>query len=59
MRSEAIKLIGDDVCTEKAPFLFSHKDGGKEIRPAAMAYIPNLWEKIEQMLERNDDDDRQ
>ena len=42
-------LIGDDVCAEKAPFLFSHKDGGEEIRPAAMAYIPNLWEKIEQI----------
>ena len=49
MRSKAIKLIGDYVCAEKAPFSFSHEDGGEEIRQAAMAYIPNLWEKIEQI----------
>ena len=58
MRKEAEDLIGDDVCAEKVPFSFSHKDGGEEIKPAAMAYIPNLWEKIQQMLERNDDDDK-
>ena len=35
MRNECNELIGD---AEKAPFSFSHKDGGEEIRPAAMAY---------------------
>ena len=39
------------MCAEAVPFSFSHSDGGEEIKPAAMAYIPNLWETIEQMLE--------
>lgn len=58
MRKEADDLIGDDVCAEAVPFSFSHKDGREEIKPAAMANIPNLWETIERMLERNNDDDK-
>ena len=56
MRNEAKELIGECVCSEMVPFSFSHKDGGEEIKPAAMAYIPNLWEKIEDLLERNNDE---
>ena len=58
MRNEAKELIDDDICSEMVPFSFSHKDGGEEIKPAAMAYIPNLWKKIEDVLERNNDDHR-
>ena len=56
MRQEARELVGDDVCAERVPFSFSHKDGGEIIKPAAMAYIPDLWAKIQDLLENNDDD---
>ena len=58
MRSEAKELIGDNICAEMVPFSFNHKDGGEEIRPAPMAYIPNLWEKIEDLLEQNNDNNK-
>ena len=37
--------------------LLIHSQGWRrgEIKPAAMAYIPNLWEKITDILERNND----
>lgn len=55
MRQEAKELVGEDVCSELVPFSFNHKDGGEVIKPAAMAYISNLWEKIQGLLEANDD----
>ena len=57
MSNEAKELVADNIlCAEMVPFSFSHKDGGEEIKPAAMAYIPDLWDKITDMLERNNDD---
>ena len=58
MRSEANELVGDNICAEMVPFSFSHKDGGEEIKPAAMAYIPNLWERIKDLLEQNNDNSK-
>ena len=58
MRQEAVQLVGDDVMSELVPFSFSHKDGGEVIKAAAMAYIPNLWAKIQDLLEANDDSNR-
>ena len=55
MRQEARELVGDEVSAELVQFSFSHKDGGEVIKPAAMAYIPNVWEKIKDLLEKNDD----
>ena len=55
MRSEAKELVGDNIRAEMVPFSFTHKDGGEEIESAAMAYIPNLWEKIKDLLEQNND----
>ena len=55
MRREARELVGDEVCAELVPFSFSHKDGGEVIKPAAMAYIPDVWAKIQDLLENNDD----
>ena len=43
MRQEAKEIVGDDICSESVSFSFSHKDGGEIIKPAAMAYISNLW----------------
>lgn len=59
MRSEAKELVDDDsICTEVVPFSFKHKDGGEEIKPAAVAYIPDLWEKIERIIEQNNDNNK-
>lgn len=55
MRQE---IVGDDVCSESVPFSFNHKDGGEIIKPAAMAYISNLCEKIQGLLESNDDNNK-
>ena len=56
MRNEAKELIGDNINAELVPFSFTHKDGGEEIKPSPMAYVPNLWEKIQCLLEQNQDD---
>jgi len=58
MRSEAAELVGDNLCAEKAPFSFSHQDGGEYIKDAAFAYIPHLWEKIQDLMNQNSDDQR-
>lgn len=58
MRQEAKEIVGNDVCSESVPFSFSHKDGGEIIKPAAMAYKSNLWEKIQGLLESNDDNNK-
>ena len=56
IRNEAKELIGDNMNAELVPFPFTHKDGGEEIKPSPMAYVPNLWEKIQCLLEQNQDD---
>ena len=48
----AKELIGDDILAEMVPFSFGHKDKGEEIKTA---YIPNLWEKIEDPPEWKND----
>ena len=58
MRKEAAALVGDNLAAELVPFSFPHKDGGEVIHNAPYAYIPNLWEKIEDLLEQNSDDSR-
>ena len=44
MRKEATALVGQDLVAELVPFTFPQKSGGEEIKPAALAYIPNLWD---------------
>ena len=58
MRKEATALVGHDLVAELVPFTFPQKSGGEEIKPAALAYIPNLWDKIEDLLQQNDDTER-
>ena len=58
MRKEASDLVGDNLEAELAPMSFTHKDGGEVIRDAPLAYVPNLWEKIQDLLEQNSDNKR-
>ena len=58
MRKEATALLGNDLIAESVPFSFPQKDGGEEIKPAALVYVPNLWRKIEDLLEQNEDRER-
>lgn len=55
-----MELVGDNICAEIVPFSFIHKDGGEEIKPAAIAYmhILSLWERIKDLLEQNSDDNK-
>ena len=55
MRQEAADLIGDDIKAEMVPFSFTHKDGGDLVKPAPMAYIPDIWQKVQDLLDQNSD----
>ena len=58
MRKEARELTGDNLKAELAPFSFKHKDGGEVVKEAAIAYIPNLWMKISDLLDQNCDENK-
>ena len=58
MKKEGRELIGDNLKAELAPFSFKHKDGGETIKKAAIAYIPNLWAKISDLLDQNCDENK-
>ena len=58
MRAEATELVGDNLSAELAPFSFPHKDGGEIIQTAPYAYIPNLWDKVKDLLDQNSDEQR-
>ena len=51
MRSEAGKIVGENIAAELAPLSSATKDS-TEIRPAPFVYIPNLWNKIQSVLEQ-------
>ena len=48
-------LIGDNLEADLAPMSFSHNDGGEVIKEVLIAYIPHLWEKIEDLNQNSDD----
>ena len=50
----AKEQIRDNLETENAPFSFNLTGGGEEIRAAAHAFIPNLVNKVIQLLEQNE-----
>ena len=58
MRKVASELIGDNLEAELAPMSFSHTDGGEVIKDVPIAFIPRLWEKIEDLLNQSSDDKR-
>lgn len=41
-----------EIKAEVAPFTFGLKRGGEEVKPAAMAYIPYLPDKVFELLEQ-------
>lgn len=46
-------LIGHNIECEAVPLTFS-LEGGEEVRQAPMAFVPNLVEKVVQLLDQND-----
>ncbi len=52
--------MGDNFCTKLAPFTFLVKDGrhSLQVRNVPLAYTPDLWLKISDMLDFNDDSER-
>ncbi len=60
MRAEAKQYIsGDNLRTELTPFTFSLKGQNVntiEVRNVPMAYVVDLWKKIEEMLISNDNE---
>ena len=55
MRAEAKELLGENLKAELVPLTFKHRDGGEVIKEAAMAYVPDLWLKISNLLDQNSD----
>lgn len=53
-RSLAKALVGPNLASEMVAFSFALDGGGEEIRKAPMAYIPNLPQKVIQLLDQND-----
>lgn len=54
MRVRAKELVGDHLVAEKAPFSFTLKEGGEEIRLAPYVYVASLWDKVSSMLDQLD-----
>ena len=54
MRAISAQVVGENLMAEAVPLTFHLKDGGEEILSAPMAYIPNLWKKVEDMLNESD-----
>lgn len=55
MRNISADLLGENLVAETIPLTFRQKDGGEEILPAPIAYTPNLWGKVENLLNHSDD----
>lgn len=59
MRAQAsVFTSGENLKTEYTPFTFALKDGNStvEIRNVRMAYIIDLWAKISEVLNMNDNE---
>lgn len=56
MRKRAREVIGSGVLVEKVALTFPLKDGngGEEVRVRPFGWIPDLWEKVEQLLQQNE-----
>jgi hypothetical protein len=53
-RVVAKRIIGDNLEAEAVPFSFPLKKGGEEIRAAALCFVPELLDKVVDLLEDND-----
>ena len=54
MRLKADELLSDNFKAEIVPLSFKHQNSGNVIKPAPLAYIPHLWDRVESILERSD-----
>ena len=54
MRRVAQAVVGTNLALEALPFSFPLKQGGKEMHPAGLCYVPDLGEKVFQLLEQNE-----
>lgn len=54
MRSLANELIGSNLASEMVAFTYSLAEGREELCKAPMAYVPDLTEKVRQLLDQND-----
>ena len=54
MRLKADDLLGDNFKAEMVPLSFKHQNSGNIIKPAPLAYIPHLWDRVENILEQSD-----
>ena len=55
MRRVSAEVIGENLEVETIPLTFKLKAGGEEILPAPIAFAPNLWAKVEDVLNHSDD----
>ena len=54
MRHISSQIVGDNLKGEIAPFSFPIPSGGEEIKGASLVYIPQLVDKVVQLLEGNE-----
>ncbi|KAL5481350.1 hypothetical protein EMCRGX_G021488 [Ephydatia muelleri] len=54
MRHISSQIVGDNLKGEIAPFLFPIPSGGEEMKGAPLVYIPQLVDKVVQLLEGNE-----
>lgn len=54
MRKAAKEMVGSNLTSEAAPFTFTLKSGGMEIRVAPYMYVPDLEGKVKQLWEQNE-----
>ena len=47
-------MVGTNLSSEALPLSFPLKRGGEEMRPAALCYVPDLGQKMFQLLDQNE-----
>ncbi len=47
-------LLGDNLDAESVPLSFNLKKGGEELRAAAYCFVPNLVQRVIDMLDEKD-----
>eukprot|EP00731_Ephydatia_muelleri_P022772 Em0015g355a len=53
MRHVSKRIVDDNIQGELAPFSFTLTSGGEELRAAPLVFIPNLIQKVTQLLDEN------
>ena len=54
MRCRATELVDDHLVAKNAPFTFTLKESGDEIRSAPYVYVKSLQDKVDFMLDQNE-----